>query len=79
MDAPSRLTFSSALDESRSRRLLRRHRVHLPHPARKSRRPQTPTNSLEETTSQPGTPPMAVPTIAPATPLDQVSLTVEPD
>lgn len=79
MHASSRLTFSSALDESRSRRLLRRHRMHLPLPSRKSHRSLTPADTSADTASRPETTPAVAVTMTPATSLDPVSITSEPE
>jgi len=75
MHASSRISFSSALDESRSRRLLRRHRIHLPHPARKSSQPFTqPATPLEISPDS-----QVVPAVVPTVPPETVTLPAEPD
>lgn len=75
MHASSRLSFSSGLEESRSRRLLRRHRLHLPHPTRKSHVSQEPT----ATSLEPDTEAAIITTMTPAAPLDSKRLPLDPD
>lgn len=79
MHASSRLTFSSALDESRSRRLLRRHRMHLPLPSRKSHRSLSQIETASDAANHPDSSPAVAVTMTPSAPLDPVSLTSEPE